>query len=160
VIGLRMRFSDKVAGHGTGSVTTAVRYPSGRTNPPWLRVERRPIDLRVRLPRRQTPTGLHAQSLQGISTIAWGCHSAAPATPGDRPPTSAQLCRSCLRSPVVGQQQHRQPGPTRSHHRVGTKCVECQDFGIAHMIVGGNDPARRVANSFRVERWLGHVNLG
>ena len=43
-----------------------------------------------------TATIHHAQSLKGISTIAWGCHSAAPATPGQRLPTSAQLCRSCL----------------------------------------------------------------
>ena len=32
-----------------------------------------------------------AQSLSGIFTIAWGCQSAAAATPGDRPTTSAQL---------------------------------------------------------------------
>jgi len=48
-----------------------------------------------------------AQSLQGISTIAWGCQSAAPATPGCRPPHSAQLCRSCLPGTGRGPLQRR-----------------------------------------------------
>jgi hypothetical protein len=48
-----------------------------------------------------------AQSLQGISTIAWGCHSAAPATPGCRAPNSTQLCRSCLPGTGRGPLQRR-----------------------------------------------------
>jgi hypothetical protein len=50
------------------------------------------------LPVRSTPTPRRfargppaAQSLKGISPIAWGCHSAAPATPGHRPPHTTQL---------------------------------------------------------------------
>jgi len=42
-------------------------------------------------PRRLANQPPAAQSLQGISTIAWGCHSAAPATPGRRPPPTTQL---------------------------------------------------------------------
>ena len=53
-----------------------------------------------------------AQSLKGISPIAWGCHSAAPATPGHRPPPTTQLCRSWLRNPVGGLTQHRHTGRT------------------------------------------------
>ena len=55
-----------------------------------------------------------AQSLKGISPIAWGCHSAAPATPGHRPPRTTQLGRSCLRNRVGGRTQHRHTGRKRS----------------------------------------------
>jgi hypothetical protein len=48
-----------------------------------------------------------AQSLQGISTRAWGCQSAAPATPGCRPPHSGQLCRRCLSGTGRGTLQRR-----------------------------------------------------
>jgi hypothetical protein len=48
-----------------------------------------------------------AQSLQGISTRAWGCQSAAPATPGYRPPHSGQLCRRCLSGTGRGTLQRR-----------------------------------------------------
>ena len=42
-------------------------------------------------PRRVAIRPPAAQSLKGISTIAWGCHSAAPATPGRRLPPTTQL---------------------------------------------------------------------
>jgi hypothetical protein len=42
-------------------------------------------------PRRFALRPPAAQSLKGISTIAWGCHSAAPATPGHRFPPTTQL---------------------------------------------------------------------
>ena len=60
-----------------------------------------------------------AQSLQGISTVAWGCHSAAPATPGHRPPPTIQFDRSCLRNSVGGQRQHRHTGRKRTFSAEG-----------------------------------------
>ena len=61
--------------------------------------------MNIGVPQHERPPP--AQSLQGISTIAWGCHSAAPATPGCRPPHSAQLCRSCLPGTGRGPLQRR-----------------------------------------------------
>jgi hypothetical protein len=76
----------------------------------------RPTNLKVcrHVPRRLAHQPSPAQSLKGISTIAWGCHSAAPATPGHRPPPTTQLGRSCLRNPVGGLTQHRHTGRKRS----------------------------------------------
>jgi len=51
--------------------------------------------------RRMPKTSLHAQSLKGISTIAWGCHSAAPATPGRRPQNRPNSVRVVYRGPIL-----------------------------------------------------------
>jgi hypothetical protein len=70
-------------------------------------------------PRHFAHQPLAAKSLKGISPIAWGCYSAALATPGHRPPRTTQLGRSWLRNPVGGQKQHRHTGHKRSVLRGG-----------------------------------------
>jgi len=100
--------------------------------------------------RRMPKTSLHAQSLKGISTIAWGCRSAAPATPGSRSPISTQLCRSCLRGISVGGESRERRGTY--DRRDATMCVSCHACGGLNVDGDNNPPPTRpVANSFRVE---------
>ena len=70
-----------------------------------------------------------AQSLKGISTIAWGCHSAAPATPGHRPPPTTQLDRSWLRNPVGGLTPHRHTDRKRSFSPEARNCSSACEIG-------------------------------
>ena len=96
---------------GTRAVVRREPFPGGGPSPPHQSTLVLPGHgigrgcVGRRDPRRQTPTGRHAQSLQGISTIARGCQSAAPATPGFHPrkdPRPNHLIDPCVvRCPIL-----------------------------------------------------------